>query len=115
MLVLFRIAQTAAKFELTAAIHHTDVTGIDMPLLREATDRDNRFCHRRMTTRGPDVSERVFQDTASRTNIPDVAHRDDVVRIVYSADEGPLDTFERQREVCHLRDQIIAFDSAEVN
>src|SRR5205807_9979076 len=89
--------------------------GIDIPSAVKFVDGDDGFCHRSVAAGGADIAEGFLQDAACGSHVSDISNGDDVIRFEDAAHECPLDSFKRQAEIRHLRNQIVALDAAEID
>src|SRR2546422_4418645 len=112
---LFDTVESPQEKLFAFAIDLPDVSGIDFPHTREFRHGNDGLRHRSVPAGGTDVAESFLEHAARSAHVSDVANGDDVIRFVDAAHEGPLDSFEGEAEVRHLRDKIVALHAAQVN
>src|SRR5437868_5010079 len=109
------VAEAAKKLELSATVHQSDIAGIDAPFFGEMMQRNDRLAHGSMSSGGSDIAERILQDSAGGTDVADVANGHNVVLLVDTTDESPLNTLKGEAEVGHLWNEIVALDAAQMD
>src|ERR1043165_1983612 len=81
----------------------------------EAIQRHNSFGHGAMAAGAADIIVKPLHDLAGALDVANIAYRDHDSIIRYAGDDCPLYPFDLQAELRHLRNDILAFDFAQMN